>query len=101
MKRIWLSVAFLTGSLLLAAPASAQQSAEALLQNMGNASRTLSYELSFITISPKGITPVRYRYAVMDGQPVAQIMQMDSSRREIVQRGQEISYYERGWIHSA
>ena len=96
MKRICLSVAFLTGSLLLAAPASAQQSAEALLQNMGNASRTLSYELSFITISPKGITPVRYRYAVMDGQPVAQIMQMDSSRREIVQRGQEISYYEPG-----
>ncbi|MEG0280754.1 MAG: sigma-E factor regulatory protein RseB [Morganella sp. (in: enterobacteria)] len=98
MKRIWLSVVLLTGSLLSATPASAQspQSAEALLQKMGDASRTLNYELAFITISPKGIIPVRYRHALMNGQPVAQIMQMDSSRREIVQRGQEISYYEPG-----
>ncbi|SUC39731.1 anti sigma E (sigma 24) factor, negative regulator [Proteus mirabilis] len=63
---------------------------------MGNTTQTATYELSFININSQGIVPIRYRHALVDGKPVAQLMQMDSTRREIVQRGNEISYFEPG-----
>lgn len=53
---------------------------------MGNAAQNLSYEMSYMTFSPQSITPVRYRHAIIDGEPVSQMIQMDSSRREIVQK---------------
>ncbi len=71
-------------------------SVEALLQKMGQISQSSTYELSFININSQGIVPIRYRHTLIDGKPLAQLMQMDSTRREIVQRGDEISYFEPG-----
>ena len=94
----WLSVICLTGSLIISNQASAsQQDAEVLFKEMGSAAQNLSYEMSFMTFSPQSIVPVRYRHAIINGEPVSQMIQMDSSRREIVQKGDEISYFEPGF----
>ncbi|WP_244590016.1 sigma-E factor regulatory protein RseB [Xenorhabdus budapestensis] len=77
--------------------ASAQQSsAGALLQDMRHSVQTFAYELAFINLSQQFLIPLRYRHAIIDNQSIAQIIQMDSTRREIVQRGNQISYYESG-----
>lgn len=39
---------------------------------------------------------VTYRHARLDNRPLAQLLQMDGPRREVVQRGNEISYFEPG-----
>lgn len=94
----WLSVICLTGSLIISNQASAsQQDAEVLFKEMGNAAQNLSYEMSFMSFSPRSIVPVRYRHAVINNVPVSQMIQMDSSRREIVQKGPQISYFEPGF----
>ncbi|CRL60740.1 MULTISPECIES: sigma-E factor regulatory protein RseB [Proteus] len=99
MKKSWLSTLLLVGSLSMPIQALAQPqigSVKALLQKMGHTSQTSTYELSFININSQGIVPIRYRHTLIDGKPLAQLMQMDSTRREIVQRGDEISYFEPG-----
>ncbi|EKT64577.1 sigma-E factor regulatory protein RseB [Providencia burhodogranariea] len=94
----WLSVICLTGSLIISNQASAsQQGAEVLFKEMGNAAQNLSYEMSFMSFSPRSIVPVRYRHTVINNVPVSQMIQMDSSRREIVQKGSQISYFEPGF----
>ncbi|EPG7577911.1 sigma-E factor regulatory protein RseB [Providencia rettgeri] len=94
----WLSVICLTGSLIISNQASASElDADVLFKEMGNAAQNLSYEMSYMTFSPQSITPVRYRHAVINGEPVSQMIQMDSSRREIVQKGNKISYFEPGF----
>ncbi|MDX7990708.1 sigma-E factor regulatory protein RseB [Xenorhabdus littoralis] len=97
MKHICFFIFLLAYSLLNPLRASAlQSSAEALLQDMNNAVQTLNYELGFINLGQQFLVPLRYRHAIIDGQPIAQIIQMDGSRREIIQRGDQISYYEPG-----
>ncbi|MDC9594576.1 sigma-E factor regulatory protein RseB [Xenorhabdus sp. IM139775] len=97
MKRIWVVVFLLANSLINPLKASAQQSsAEALLQEMNQAVKTLNYELGFIILGQQFLFPLRYRHAIIDGQVIAQMIQMDVSRREIVRRGDQISYYEPG-----
>ncbi|OKP04013.1 sigma-E factor regulatory protein RseB [Xenorhabdus eapokensis] len=97
MKRIWVVVFLLASSLINPLKASAQQSnAEALLQDMSKAVQTLDYELGFIILAQQFLVPLRYRHAIINGQVIAQIIQMDGSRREIIQRGDQISYYEPG-----
>lgn len=97
MKQIWFSVCLLTGSLLNANIASAQEPASgALLQQMSSASRSLNYELAYISISKQGIESLRYRHAVIDQQPLGQLLHMDGPRREVLQRGGGISYFEPG-----
>ncbi|XNM76083.1 sigma-E factor regulatory protein RseB [Escherichia coli] len=60
------------------------------------ASQSLNYELSFISINKQGVESLRYRHARLDNRPIAQLLQMDGPRREVVQRGNEISYFEPG-----
>ncbi|MCP5586877.1 sigma-E factor regulatory protein RseB, partial [Klebsiella pneumoniae] len=60
------------------------------------ASQSLNYELAFISINKQGVESLRYRHARLDNQPLAQLLQMDGPRREVVQRGNEISYFEPG-----
>lgn len=94
----WLSVICLTGSLIISNQASASEiDADVLFKEMGNAAQNLSYEMSYMTFSPQSITPVRYRHAIINGETVSQMIQMDSSRREIVQKGNSISYFEPGF----
>lgn len=96
MKQIWFAVCLLTGSLLTPAIASAEPTPEALLHEMSKASQSLNYEIAFISITKQGIDSYRYRHAISDHIPLAQLVLMDGPRREIVQRGKEISYFETG-----
>jgi len=96
MKQFWFAVCLVTGSLLTPSIASADQTSEALLQEMGKASQSLNYEMGFINITKQGIDSFRYRHAVSHQASLAQLILMDGPRREIVQRGKDISYFETG-----
>lgn len=98
MKRVWSAACFLIGSLFYSTFASAQNvEPSALLQQMNGATRSLSYEISFINITLQGFESVRYRHAVVNNRALAQLLFMDGPRREIVQRGNEVSYFDPGF----
>lgn len=86
MKQLWFAMSLVTGSLLFSANASATPASGALLQQMNLASQSLNYELSFISINKQGVESLRYRHARLDNRPLAQLLQMDGPRREVVQR---------------
>jgi len=96
MKQIWYAVGLLTCSLFTPMIASAEPTSEALLQEMSKASQSLNYEIAFISITKQGIDSYRYRHALSNELPLAQLVLMDGPRREIVQRGKDISYFETG-----
>ena len=97
MKQLWCAVSLLAGSLFYSSTASAQTSASgALLQQMEQASQNLNYEFAYINVSRLGIESLRYRHAVIDNRIFAQLLQMDGPRREVIQRGNDISYFEPG-----
>ena len=96
MKQLWYAMSLVTGSLFFSCNASADVSSGALLQQMNLASQSLNYEMSFVSINKQGVESLRYRHARLDNQPLAQLLQMDGPRREVVQRGSEISYFEPG-----
>ncbi|MCL5498945.1 sigma E regulatory protein, MucB/RseB [Phytobacter palmae] len=96
MKQLWCAMSFVAAGLFFSSNASADTSSGALLQQMNVASQSLNYELSFISISKQGVESLRYRHARVNNQPLAQLLQMDGPRREVVQRGNEISYFEPG-----
>ena len=97
MKQLWCAVSLLAGSLFCSSIASAQTSASgALLQQMEQASQNLNYEFAYINVSRLGIESLRYRHAVIDNRIFAQLLQMDGPRREVIQRGNDISYFEPG-----
>ena len=90
MKQLWFAMSLVTGSLLFSANASATPASGALLQQMNLASQSLNYELSFISINKQGVESLRYRHARLDNRPLAQLLQMDGPRREVVQRGSRL-----------
>lgn len=95
MKQIWYAVCLLTGSLLYSIHAPAQTTTSgALLAQMSQASQTLDYEYAYVLVSKLGVDSLCYRHVVIDKQRLAQLLQMDGPRREIVQRNGEISYFE-------
>ncbi|WP_437888220.1 sigma-E factor regulatory protein RseB [Phytobacter sp. V91] len=96
MKQLWCAMSFVAAGLFFSSNASADTSSGALLQQMNVASQSLNYELSFISISKQGVESLRYRHARINNQLLAQLLQMDGPRREVVQRGSEISYFEPG-----
>lgn len=96
MKRLWCAMSFLAGSLVFSTNALADNTPGALLQQMTQASQSLNYELAFINISKQGVESLRYRHVLLNKKPLAQLLQMDGPRREVVQRGNEISYFEPG-----
>lgn len=96
MKQLWFAMSLVAASLFFSANASADPASGALLQQMNIASQSLNYELSFVSITKQGVESLRYRHARTDGRPLAQLLQLDGPRREVVQRGNEISYFEPG-----
>ncbi|ARD19027.1 sigma-E factor regulatory protein RseB [Edwardsiella piscicida] len=97
MKHIWFALSLLTGSLFISSSALAQDTAPGLmLQQMNKASQSLNYELAFINITKQGVESLRYRHALENQQALAQLLQMDGPRREVVLRGNEVSYFEPG-----
>ncbi|MGF1680783.1 sigma-E factor regulatory protein RseB [Photobacterium minamisatsumaniensis] len=98
MKKILVGVMTLV-SLAMPLQASAEEStpsAEALLHQMGKASRELSYELSYILIKKNSIEPLRYRHAIENGETFAHLVYLSGPPREVIQRGNEVSYFEPG-----
>lgn len=97
MKQFWYAVSLLTGSLLYATTASAQKADPVqLLGQMTQASRVLNYEFAYINVSRMGIESLRYRHALIDDKVYAQLLPMDGPKREVFQRGDDISYFEPG-----
>ncbi|MBK4716600.1 MULTISPECIES: sigma-E factor regulatory protein RseB [Tenebrionibacter/Tenebrionicola group] len=96
MKQLWCALSLAAGSLFFASNASADVPSGALLQQMNTASQSLNYELAFISINKQGVESLRYRHSRLNNKPLAQLLQLDGPRREVVQRGSEISYFEPG-----
>lgn len=93
--------AVLSGSLLVStASAKSAPNAEpvidpvSLVSQMANVTQQLSYQLSYINISSQGIESMRYRHALVNGHTYAQLLQMDGPYREVIQRDNNISYYD-------
>lgn len=100
MKHFWYTVCFLTSSLFYCANTLAEAPTTApgvLLQQMSQASESLNYEFSIISVSKQGVDSLRFRHAVVEKHQLAQLLQMDGPRREIVQRDNEISFFEPGF----
>ncbi|MGL4856684.1 MAG: sigma-E factor regulatory protein RseB [Plesiomonas sp.] len=72
------------------------QSAQTLLESMAVASQNLNYELSFIRVSKSSIDSMRYRHAYINKRNLSQMLYLDGPRREVLQRGDEVSYFESG-----
>ncbi|MCG3729922.1 sigma-E factor regulatory protein RseB [Vibrio cincinnatiensis] len=95
MKKILISV--LTLFSLNATPAFAEKpSAEALLHQMNEASQHLNYELSYILIKKNSIEPLLYRHARQESQQFAHLVYLSGPVREVIRRGNEVSYVEPG-----
>ncbi|MCJ2376011.1 sigma-E factor regulatory protein RseB [Vibrio sp. ZSDZ34] len=92
---------FLTSSLLLLSlfgtkAFAEQESAEALLHQMSKASQQLNYELSYILIKKSSIEPLLYRHANHQQQQFAHLVYLSGPVREVIRRGNEVSYIEPG-----
>jgi sigma-E factor negative regulatory protein RseB len=73
-----------------------ESSAKALLHQMNEASQHLNYELSYILIKKSSIEPLLYRHAVSDEQQLAHLVYLSGPVREVIRRGNEVSYIEPG-----
>jgi sigma-E factor negative regulatory protein RseB len=73
-----------------------ETTAKALLHQMNEASQHLNYELSYILIKKSSIEPLVYRHAVNDDQQLAHLVYLSGPVREVIRRGNEVSYIEPG-----
>ncbi len=73
-----------------------EESAEALLYQMNEASQHLNYELSYILVKKNSIAPLLYRHARQDDQQLAHLVYLSGPVREVIRRGDEVSYIEPG-----
>ncbi|MFV0574988.1 MAG: sigma-E factor regulatory protein RseB [Vibrio sp.] len=97
MKKILISTWLLLSLFSQTASAEDQPtSAEALLHKMSEASQTLNYELSYILVRKNSIEPLLYRHAVENDQKLAHLMYLSGPIREVIRRGDEVSYIEPG-----
>ncbi|WP_150137533.1 MucB/RseB C-terminal domain-containing protein [Candidatus Enterovibrio escicola] len=68
--------------------------AEVLLCHMNHAIVHLNYELSYILVRKNSIEPLRYRHALVDGKSFGHIAYLSGPLREVIRRGDEVSYFE-------
>ncbi|AUI86971.1 sigma-E factor regulatory protein RseB [Vibrio azureus] len=93
-KRLFSACALL--SLMTSQAFAGDKPAEALLHQMSQASKNLSYELSYILIKKSSIEPLLYRHAKHDHSQYAHLMYLSGPVREVIQRDSEVSYIETG-----
>jgi sigma-E factor negative regulatory protein RseB len=70
--------------------------AEGLLLQLSEASKNLSYELSYILIKKNSIEPLLYRHATHGEEQYAHLIYLSGPVREVILRGSEVSYIETG-----
>lgn len=75
-------------------PADTTVDPQALLHKLMLSRDNLSYEYSYLLINQQGIDVLRYRHARIDDIDYAQLLQVDGPRREVLQRGATISYFD-------
>ncbi|OBT17347.1 sigma-E factor regulatory protein RseB [Vibrio sp. UCD-FRSSP16_10] len=73
-----------------------ENSAEALIHKMSQASDTLNYEISYVLIRKSSIEPLVYRQANDNNTLFAQLMYLSGPVREVIRRGNQVSYIEPG-----
>ncbi|MBC3621454.1 MULTISPECIES: sigma-E factor regulatory protein RseB [Vibrio] len=95
MKKVLISVLALF-SLHVTQAFAEELSAEALLHQMNDASQHLNYELSYILLKKNSIEPLLYRHARQDEQQFAHLIYLSGPVREVIRRGNEVSYIEPG-----
>ncbi|ELE8121335.1 sigma-E factor regulatory protein RseB [Vibrio fluvialis] len=96
MKKLLISVLTLF-SLGTSTAFAEEESAEALLHQMNEASQHLNYELSYILIKKNSIEPLLYRHArEANDQQLAHLVYLSGPVREVIRRGNEVSYVEPG-----
>ncbi|MBC5851542.1 sigma-E factor regulatory protein RseB [Vibrio metschnikovii] len=95
MKKILISVLALF-SLHVTQAFAEELSAEALLHQMNDASQHLNYELSYILLKKNSIESLLYRHARQDEQQFAHLIYLSGPVREVIRRGNEVSYIEPG-----
>ncbi|MGF1745677.1 sigma-E factor regulatory protein RseB [Vibrio minamisatsumaniensis] len=95
MKKILVSALTLL-SLISPTAFAEETTAKALLHQMSEASRHLNYELSYILIKKNSIEPLLYRHAVNNDQQLAHLVYLSGPVREVIRRGNEVSYIEPG-----
>ncbi|MEZ8144657.1 sigma-E factor regulatory protein RseB [Enterovibrio norvegicus FF-162] len=92
--------AFLIGAValvsLVANASTEENPAEALLHQMGQATEQQNYELSYILVRKNSIEPLRFRHALVEGESFGHIAYLSGPPREVIRRGNEISYFEPG-----
>jgi sigma-E factor negative regulatory protein RseB len=72
-------------------PLSAQQSLVKMIQ----AREELSYQISYVLIRPQGIESLRYQqWNAKSGERLARLMTLNGTMREVIQRGETVSYFE-------
>ncbi|CZF83701.1 Sigma-E factor regulatory protein RseB precursor [Grimontia celer] len=81
---------------LVANASTEENPAEALLHQMGQATEQLDYELSYILVRKNSIEPLRFRHALVDGESFGHIAYLAGPPREVIRRGDEVSYFEPG-----
>lgn len=74
--------------------ASVVDHAEALLNQMNQASQTLDYELNYIFVYKNQIDSLRYRHGIVNDQDVAHVAYLSGPVREVIHRDNEVSYFE-------
>lgn len=95
MKKLLISACALF-SLMSSQAFAGDKPAEALLHQMSEASKNLSYELSYILIKKNSIEPLLYRHATHDKDQYAHLVYLSGPVREVIRRGTEVSYIETG-----
>ncbi|KFD93871.1 sigma-E factor regulatory protein rseB [Vibrio cholerae] len=66
------------------------------MYQMNEASQHLNYELSYILVKKNSIEPLLYRHARQDDQQLAHLVYLSGPVREVIRRGDEVSYIEPG-----
>ncbi|PMH43853.1 sigma-E factor regulatory protein RseB [Vibrio sp. 10N.286.49.B3] len=95
MKKVLISALTLL-SLMTTKAFADDQPAEAILLDMNQASQQLNYELSYILIKKSSIEPLLYRHANNIEQQLAHLIYLSGPVREVIRRGDEVSYIEPG-----
>lgn len=72
------------------------ESAEALLLKMNQASQQSSYELSYIMVKKNGIEPLLFRHAKEEQGSLAHLIYLSGPVREVIRRNNLVSYIEPG-----
>lgn len=93
MKGFLIKFAILVNSLVFSAVAFAVPHPSSLLAQMQEASQTLNYEFSYITINRGTIDSMRYRHAVVNQTPLVQLLQLDGPENQVLRKGKQIGYF--------